>query len=282
MVSLATPRAKVFLPSSSVSFSVSPPGYYKAATNSALFAIEIWRVVLILLWRDREAFNVRLEDYLVMASVNSKRPARFRVVTDASWMRIAAAVYDNNTDSLLAWTSFPFAHNSVNKDKYQLNREYLGLLLAFCLIAFRWPQRWNSGSDLSFRWVNDNKTALAFCESQKASSAQSQLAALAVVWFPIYTRISNVGSEFKPGSEMGDIDRESRREKHLFDGIIDVSPSLTIASFCDLSSVPDFQRLMHVCDPSQLNNNCKILFDTKELHKSFLLIHELLSSLAKL
>jgi hypothetical protein len=156
-----------------------------------------------------------------------------------------------------------------------LNREFLGLLL-----AFRWPQRWNSGVDLSFRWVNDNKTALAFCESQKASSSPSQIAALAVVWFPIYTRIVNVGSEYKPGSEMGDIDRESRREKHLFDGIVNVSPSLTPDLFCDLPSVPAFQRLMAVCDPSQ--NKSTLMSDTKELHKSFLLVHELLSSLSQL
>jgi hypothetical protein len=193
-------------------------------------------------------------------------------------MRVAAAVYDNDTDSILTWTSFPFVDNAVNKDKHQLNREFLGLLLAYCLIAFRWPQRWNSGKDLSFRWVNDNKTALAFCVSQKASSVPSQLAALSIVWFPIYTKIVNVGSEYKPGAEMGDIDRESRREKHLFDGIINVSPSLSPYLFCDLPSSSAFQQLMHVCDPSRHNS----FLDTKELHKSFLLIHELLSSLANL
>jgi hypothetical protein len=273
MVSLATPRCKInSVPS-------TPAGYHKAATNSTLFAIEVWRVVLVLLWRDREAFNVKLEDYLVLASADCcKRPYRFRVVTDASWMGVAAAVYDSHSESILAWTSFPFTDNELNKDKYQLNREFLGLLLAFCLIAFRWPQRWNSGEDLSFLWVNDNKTALAFCESQKSSSSPSQLAALAVVWFPIYTKIVNVGSEYKPGAEMGDIDRESRREKYVFDGVDNVSPSLTPELFCDLPSLPAFQRLMLVCDPSQHKSS----LSTKELHKSFVLIHELLSTLSRL
>jgi hypothetical protein len=192
-------------------------------------------------------------------------------------MRVAAAVYDNQSHSILAWTSFPFVGKSGTKNKYQLNREYLGLLLAFCLIAFRWPQRWNSGDDLSFRWVNDNKAALAFCESQKASSISSQLAALAVVWFPLYTKITNVGSEYLPGSEMGDIDRESRREKHLLDGEFNVSPSLRPELFCNLPSVPAFQSLMAICDPSRSNSS-----STKDLHLSFLTIHELLSVLAKL
>jgi hypothetical protein len=87
-----------------------------------------------------------------------------------------------------------------------------------------------------------------------------------------------VGSEYKPGAEMGDIDRESRREKHLLDEIVDVSPSLTPTLFCDLPSVPAFQCLMHICDPSLH----KSVLDTKELHKSFLLIHECLSTLASL
>jgi hypothetical protein len=119
---------------------------------------------------------------------------------------------------------------------------------------------------------------LAFCESQKSSSTPSQLAALAVVWFPIYTKIVNVGSEYKPGAEMGDIDRESRREKHVLDGVINVAPSLKPELFCDLPSVPAFQRLMHVCDPSQHKSS----LSTKDLHKSFVLIHELLSTLSRL
>jgi hypothetical protein len=278
MVSLSTPSSSPRPLCSPVAATPRPSSYFTKATNSALFAIEVWRVVMYLLWSDREAFNVKLEDYLVLTSVdNSKFPCRFRVVTDASWMRVAAAVYDNQSHSILAWTSFPFVGKSGTKNKYQLNREYLGLLLAFCLIAFRWPQRWNSGDDLSFRWVNDNKAALAFCESQKASSISSQLAALAVVWFPLYTKITNVGSEYLPGSEMGDIDRESRREKHLLDGVFNVSPSLRPELFCVLPSVPAFQSLMAICDPSRSNSST-----TKVLHLSFLTIHELLSVLAKL
>jgi hypothetical protein len=281
MVSLSTPSQapRPLLLSSKIAFSPRPPGYFRKATNSALFAIEIWRVVLFLLWSDRESFNVQLKDYLVLASDDiSIRHCRFRVITDASWMRVAAAVYDSQTNSILAWTSFPFVGKAGTKDKFQLNREFLGLVVAFCVIAFRWPQRWNSGKDLSFRWVNDNKAALAFCESQKASSVSSQLAALAVVWFPLYTKITNVGAEFLPGSEMGDIDRESRREKHLLEGSA-VSPSLTPDLYCDLPSVPAFQKLMEVCDPSRSQPPST---GTKELHSAFLKIHDLLSVLAKL
>jgi hypothetical protein len=279
MVSLSTPSQAPRPSASKKPFSPRPHGYFTKATNSALFAIEIWRVVLFLLWSDRESFNVQLKDYLVLASDdNSARQCRFRVITDASWMRVAAAVYDTQTNSILAWTSFLFVGKAGTKDKFQLNREFLGLVMAFCLIAFRWPQRWNFGIDLSFRWVNDNKAALAFCESQKASSVSSQLAALAVVWFPLYTKITNVGAEFLPGSEMGDIDRESRREKHLLEGSI-VSPSLPQELYCDLPSLPAFQMLMDVCDPSHSQPPST---GTKELHSAFLKIHDLLSVLAKL
>jgi len=222
----------------------------KKATASTLFAIEMWRVVLYLLYINKTSFSIPIESYIATNS-RSNIPLDIRSVSDASPYRICSAIYSDVDGSLIAWTSvaLPFAPDIAGR--YQCSREYLGLLLTLFLIARAFPERSRSSSSqppITFRWVNDNKGALVWADKEKASSLASILATMAVTSFQLQTNISFAHGDWIPGLTMGDIDHESRREEHIVLGDYS-APSLLPELFIDLESIPSVMKIISDCEP---------------------------------
>jgi hypothetical protein len=75
-----------------------------SASPSALFAIEMWRVVCYLLFLKRQAFSIPISSYLAMHGL-ADSAIEFHSISDASPYRICAALYNHITGELVAWTS---------------------------------------------------------------------------------------------------------------------------------------------------------------------------------
>jgi len=222
----------------------------KTATASTKFAIDMWRIVCYLLFRNPSAFSISIPQFLSLNGAGNSG-IEFDSVSDASPYRICAAIYHHNSKTLIGWTSvlLPFPRDTHNR--YQTNREYIGLLVTFFLLAFSLPDRVNSTAypPIVFKWINDNKGALVWADNNKTSSLPSILSNTVVTSFQLLTNISLAGSEHLPGIEMGDIDRESRREDHLAQGNTNYAPSLLPHLYVDIESNPLIMKIIKDCSP---------------------------------
>ena len=241
----------------------------KVATASTKFCIEMWRVASYRLFLNPSVYNVSIEQFLSMNGVPGAGGIEFDSVSDASPYRICAAIYHHGTSSLLAWTSVLLPFEADKSTSYQCNREYLGLLITFFLIAKAFPSRLSSSGQppISFKWINDNTGALAWGDALKVKEIPSLIANTVVSTFQITTNISLVGSEHLPGIWMGDIDHESRREEHLAAGDYH-APSLLPHLFIDLESDINIMNIISRCSPFKAAQ-----YKVKDFHSIFLEIH---------
>jgi len=221
----------------------------KEATASTKFAIEMWRLVCILLFHRKNWFAIPIEQYISMNGASTSA-IQYRSVSDASPYRICAAFYSNETNSLVGWTSVKLPFQSDDNNSYQTNREYLGLLLTLFLISntLSADVRSASGCPITVQWINDNTGALAWGDKNKATSLPSSVANIAVASYQVLTNVSLVGSAWIPGLTMGVIDHESRREEHLAAGDYD-SSELDSQLFIDLESNPAVMSIIAMCNP---------------------------------
>jgi hypothetical protein len=232
------------------------PGRYRVkASPNAAFAILIWRAASALLQVDREALSVPLDSFVHPPHY----PALFDLVSDASPWRLAAALYDSQSHSILAWSTLllPFAPGGENT--FQIHREYLGHLFSLLLLlTFTRDVRPFSGI-VPYRWVNDNTGALAWAAQHRCSSISSTLACFAVSQFHLLSPLTLVDSVHLPGVHMGEIDAMSRREIHP--DIAQVCPSLTPSIYLDLHS-PAVDDLFLLCDPARIPVSLPSLHDS--------------------
>lgn len=234
------------------------------ASASAQFAIEMWRVIAILLLVDRVSVSVPLDTFLLSPS----SPCDFEIVSDASPWRLAAALYHPVSHHVLAWSTLllPFARGA--EGKYQVQREYLGHLFSLFLL-FSYSQRSNLMSpSLLYRWVNDNTGALSWAAEHKCSSPSSLFAGIAVSQLHFLTRLEIMEATYLPGVRMGEIDAMSRREIHP--NITLVCPSLVPSLHIDLD-IPVICALFAECDPA------KTFTAARDVHSTFCTVHDLLS-----
>jgi hypothetical protein len=221
----------------------------KEATASTKFAIEMWRLVCILLFHRKNWFAIPIEQYISMNGASTSA-IQYRSVSDASPYRICTAFYSNDTNSLIGWSSVKLPFQKDDRNRYQTNREYLGLLLTLFLISNSLSSEVRSatGCPITVQWVNDNTGALSWNDKNKANSLPSAVANMAVSAYQVLTNVSLVGSVWIPGLTMGVIDHESRREEHLLAGDYD-SSELDPRLFVDLENNPAVMSIVAMCNP---------------------------------
>jgi len=236
------------------------------ASASAMFAVEMWRVMAILLLVDRVSVSVPLDSFLL----SRDSPCNFEIISDASPWRLASAIYHPLTHKVLAWSTLllPFARGA--EGKFQVQREYLGHLFSLLLIFAYSQQLQPPHTSLTYRWVNDNTGALSWAAKHKCSSPSSFFAGVAVSQLHLLTRIEIMEATYLPGKRMGEIDAMSRREIHP--DISVVCPSLVSELLIDLE-LPPIRALFAECDPA------KVFPAARDVHTTFLHVHDLLSAI---
>ena len=136
----------------------------------------------------------------------------FIVVTDASPWRLCAALYDPTSHELILWTTYRLPYARDIRAQFQVQREYLGHLLATILLA-RHGHR-EVTTPLSYEWINDNTGALKWAEQYKCQSEASQYACLAVSQLHQRAKISVRATTHRAEINMGAIDIMSRIHDH--------------------------------------------------------------------
>jgi len=227
----------------------------KLASASTQFAIEMWRVACVILFHNRDAFSIPIEHY-IMSNGGSDETVEFHSISDASPYRICVAFYTQPNHVLIGWSSILLPYPDDVRNQFQTNREYIGLMLTLFLIARLFPNRLatSSGPPIIFKWINDNRGALAWADKEKTSALPSILTNMVVSSFQMNTNITLIGSEHLPGIWMGDIDRESRREDHLAKGNTNYAPTLLPQFYVDLESDADIMQIVSFCNPSNAVN----------------------------
>ena len=215
------------------------------ASASAAFAIEVWRAAAVLLAHDKDALSVSLDTFVL----NHDSICDATITSDASPWRLAAAIHDPITRTVVAWSTLllPFAKGDENR--FHVQREYLGHLFSILLLIAHSAQSGvNPSKQLCYRWVNDNTGALRWAALHKSSSAMSQLACFAVTRLLLTSNVAIMDSAYLPGKDMGEIDAMSRRESHV-GKLHEVCPSLLHHNFIHLESAPII-ALFRLCDPA--------------------------------
>ena len=113
---------------------------------------------------------------------------------------------------LLSWTSYRLPYARDIRAQFQVQREYLGHLLATIIVA-RYGHQPERNNHLSYEWIiNDNTGALKWAENHKCDSEASQYACLTVTQLHQSAKISVHGTtHHKAGIiDMGEIDTMSR------------------------------------------------------------------------
>lgn len=248
----------------------------KVASASAQFSIEMWRVVCLILYKNKAAFSIPIEHYIQVNGGAKDAAVEFHSVSDASPYRICVALYTQPAHQLVGWSSVLLPYPADTGNQFQTNREYIGLILTLILIARLFPHRLSTAAGLAilFRWINDNTGALAWADKTKSTSLPSIVANMFVAAFQMHTNVTLTGSEHLPGVWMGDIDRESRREDHLAKGNFNYAPTLLPELFVNLESDVDVMEILALCSPHDA-----IHTKAKDFHLIYQTIHHYLQKI---
>jgi len=233
-------------------------------TASLQFAVEVWRVHLILAWKDPERFSVPLEQYCAFNGLGFL-PDKWLGISDACDKRIAVAIWEVNSSvpvtstdhlTLIAWMSVPLHYKWKKKtktSKFQNYLEYIGTVLQFILANIICPlSERPDDNPLVIKVLQDNKTALSWQQKNKCCSQHSQLACWGLTYMKIHSRIEVINFEHIPAVDpfMFDIDRESRRDdpsKGLGPGIY--CDSLPKGKELQVSDYPIVSQFIELVDP---------------------------------
>ena len=235
--------------------------------------IEMWRIMTLILFIDKEAYNVSIEDfcrstfslkydekweyYESLQPIN-QRPKRFRMISDAGPNCIGVGIYSfsykDNTQTLLAYSSIRLAFDDPF-NTFQNYREYLGLLMSLLVMQkYTEIQRLKEASkehkQVYVEWYGDNTGALKWADKNKASSKTAQVVNLMINWFSIVSNIQVYQTEHISGEEMIKlgIDALSRPQKGVIPDIF--LPNLLI----DIQANVEETGIMDLCDPLYMTN----------------------------
>jgi hypothetical protein len=221
------------------------------ADSNARFAIEIWRVVAILLWIDKDFFSVPIESLAWGYTFHTL----FKIKTDASPWKLAAAIFDAN-DQMLAYTTLLLPYKDPD-NLYQNIKEFSGGILG-CILA---STLLKPSSLTRIQWIGDNTSALAWADGNKCSSRAAQYANIAFTWFQVYSNIQLQTTQHCAGVDMGVIDGLSRDFP---------TPGLDTRLRINMDSNEAVQTLFQVIDPTTRRN-------LDDHHEAFKNIHALLA-----
>ena len=234
------------------------------ADSSARFCIEMWRAEAVLLWHDREAVAVPIR-HMTLPRL-TKHP-EYRLESDAGPAGIGAVVF-NRDGAMLAYTSYRLPWVRDGKNKFQNQREYVGLLVALILL-----HRVNSGTGdgvaslrrqaVEVKYTGDNTTAQAWIAKAKCSSRCGQLSCMAVTWMQIHSQLRIYDNDHKEGLKMGFVDDLSRFR---------ATPQLDPVLYVDLERDAALTALLVECDPHPESHDTNVM----NHHAAFAKINETL------
>ena len=98
---------------------------------SALFEIELWCTAIIVALRQPHTLAVPL--HMFIRNLRDREP--YPTVSDASPLRLCAALYSFVTGEVLAWVTYRLPYKKDIVCKSQGHREYLGHLLSILLLV---------------------------------------------------------------------------------------------------------------------------------------------------
>ena len=168
-------------------------------TSQARFCIDMWRIVTLSLWADRERYAVPLYVF-----DHGSQQGVIRGITDASPWKLAAAILDDS-GRVKVYTTMRLPFHAPGGDTQNL-KEFLGYILFLLLVHFTVPR----AQLRRVAWVGDNTSALSWADDHKVRSTAGQFANLIESWTLIYADMWLTKTDHHPGHLMGVIDDLSR------------------------------------------------------------------------
>ena len=204
------------------------------ATPLTIAIIEMWRIMTLILFYDKKAYSVSLEEFCRSSYANAydeeweeieqiedNPQKRFRMISDAGPCFIGVGIYSfskkENTQKLLCYTSIDVLFRDP-QNNYQTYREYLSLFMSLALMQTYLDKiEHNQKETVYVEWQGDNTGALKWAEKNKATSKIAQVTNLLITWFSIVSNIQVYHTEHIPGTQMIElgIDALSRPEKGI-------------------------------------------------------------------
>ena len=225
------------------------PPHKIRANASAKFAIQIWRVIIIMAMTNPASVAIPIHLYLGI----NKDVEPTASISDASPWRVCSALYNPSDKHLLAWGTYfwPYAQDILAQ--HQGHREYMGNLFTQ-LLLMKYSSLYPSSNVLCYQWVNDNVGAIKWVADNKCASLAVQYACLASTQLMMNAPIYMAAPGYKPGKEMGDIDTMSRikiseNESPTHPDIMATCPSLLPDRYIEVKS-PLVDELFRLLDPS--------------------------------
>lgn len=229
---------------------------WRKVSAKAKFALEMWRVAIILLFMNKESMSVSME---VMAGWGVGYNL-LRFITDASYLGVGFLLLLENLElqATAPFVSYHFPFKLKN-GKHQNHREFLGFIVGL-LTLIKLKMIPTGGATLHI--VNDNVAALEWARKNMCAGKASQVAFMVYSVILIKYKLRVVQVEHTPGdSELMDpVDKLSRHQ---------IPKSFDREYLIDLNASPAVKSLMLMCDPTVVKN-------VEEYHSMFTTVHALL------
>ena len=253
------------------------------ATPLAKAIVELWRLMTLILFVNKEAYNVSLEDFcksyhktgmtedwVAIEELEATPTLRIAMTSDAGPHFVGATIHAIDLTSgdltLLAYTSVHVPFDDPG-NMFQGLRKYLGLLVSYLLVQSYKIKNNLHTTKTDVAWYGDNSGALRWADTNKATSRVAQCANLLISWFPIVTNLSLSSTEHISGDRMISlgVDALSRPEKG-------VPHNFPPALFLDIQQPIEDSGILSLCSP-HINTH-----DIQDVHTLFTDINSAISS----
>jgi hypothetical protein len=163
----------------------------------------MWRAEAVLLWHDRSLVAVPLRS---MTKSTVLKPFEFYTESDAGPEGVGAVIYDRH-GTMLAYTGYRLPWQQDSDNKFQNQREYIGLLIALVLLHRVCEQTPQGIAHLrhkavSVQFTGDNTTAQSWIEKEKCKSRGGQMSCMAITWMQVQSQLRVEDAAHKEGSNM--------------------------------------------------------------------------------
>lgn len=185
-------------------------------TSDARFCVEVWRAIACILALRPDDLAIPLRQLVPTVGTI----ATYGLITDAGPECVGIALFrigpDGNPDlaQCLCYTDFPTSGwDEITRDpRYQNTREYCGAVLGIIMTLDAQASGLIPPGPVHLHWHGDNTSALSWIDQNRMRSAQTQRIFMAYTCLRMRVPIDIPWTSHKPGVDMGDIDRLSRRQ----------------------------------------------------------------------
>ena len=199
------------------------------ASEEAMLAIEVWRVVAVCLALNIESLSVPL-----FSIINEIPQPDYIIVSDGGTNRVGVGLHTPAGEVLVY---FAYRFNFPCDNDMHNFCEYSGYLLGLCLLKMYLGI---VPAGLVVTWLNDNVAALSWVEKNKCKSRWAQAAFIAVTWLTLSLCISTK-CDWIAGMSMTDMDALSRAQPHNLDPRLEFIPTWSQLRWLD--------ALLDMCNP---------------------------------